>query len=346
MISDLSRKNPQENTEETKENSNEESSQNNTQTPSNDPHNTSSTMYIVSYYSEYGTPPSNIIVNEGTLITPQMLPQITAIGKQFDGWYINNTRIYGNDYTVNSNITLTARWLTGKPTYKVMHYKETLEGSFVLADEDLKEGNEGSTTQANPKNYYGFYFNPITQQIINISNTTLVEIYYYRKTYTITLDFDGGVGQNGAAGPVTISGKYETPVTYPNPTKTDYIFYGWNIKNGVLPNVINMNAQFTALWTDNGSSFEIGLQNSLTIPLTYSINNNSLIVTAESGFNSYIWKIDTKLPDGITEITNQQTPNILTITDFTSREEGAYIIQVSAIKDNIEYSGTVQIEKD
>ena len=362
MITDLSKKNqtPQttndssdnqtlqnENQNDNSQTNTETQNQNENSSATNTSQNSSTvTMYIVSYYTEYGTAPSNIIVQGGSVITSEMLPELTAIGKQFDGWYINNTRINGNDYTVNSNITLTARWLTGKPTYKVMHYKETLSGSFVLSEEELKEGNEGSTTQANPKDYYGFYFSPITQQIITKSNNTVVEIYYSRKTYTLTLDFAGGVGQNGAAGPITISGKFESPINYPNPTRTDYIFYGWNIKNGALPYVITMNAQYTALWTDNGNSFEIGLQNTLNVPLTYCINNNSLVVTAEPGFNSYLWKIDTKLPDGITEITSQESPNILTITDFTSRENGAYIIQVTAIKNNIEYSGTVQIQKD
>ncbi len=303
-------------------------------------------QYIVSYSTEYGTAPDSFFITQGTQLTSEMLPKLTTIGRIFDGWYINGNKIEGNDYIINSNTTLYAQWFPGKPTYTVKHYKETLDGSnFILVDEEILEGNSGSNTQANPKDYYGFYFAPINQEIINTSNSTVINIYYYRKNYTITINLDGGISQNNETGIITISGKYETPISFPNPTKDDYIFMGWNITDGFLPNIITKNEEYKALWVDTGNSLVVQLQNDLIINLTSNITNGTLIVTAEQGFNCYSWKIDSKNINGTTEFCTSNSPNILNISDFTIREDGIYIIQVTAIKNGIEYSGLKYIQK-
>ena len=310
---------------------------------------TSNPQYIVTYSTEYGTPPSNFIVTEGTTITEQMLPELTFPGKLFDGWYIGNQKILGNDYVINSNTCLTAKWLQGKPTYIVKHWKETLPGNstnFTLALEDLLEGNAGSFTQAIAKNFYGFTNETITQKLIDIDNTTVVEIFYYRKSFSITIDLSGGTGQNNATGQVVITDKYGTPFNYARPARDGFYFIGWNIKDGTLPETITQNATYTALWSDNGLNFEAELQNNLNINMTYHMQEDSLIVTAEQGFVSPVWKIDSRLINNTTEITTSEAPNILTITDFGLREDGVYVIQITAFKNNIEHSGSITISKD
>ena len=240
--------------------------------------------YIVSYSSEYGTAPESFIAQEGTTITPSMLPELSALGKIFKGWYVDDTKIIENEYTIQSNICITAKWINRKPIYTVKHWQESEDENSepVLADEEIFEGNAGSYTMAEPKNYEGFYSGQITQKIINANNTTTVDIYYFRKD------------------------------------KTN------NIING----------------------FEIELQNNGNIALSSQIQNNALIITAEQGFENYTWLLDTREPDGNTEIVSQVTPCIFTISDFSQRQAGVYIINVIASKNNIDYSGILIVTKE
>lgn len=240
--------------------------------------------FIVSYKTDYDTPPANFIAPQGTVISAQMLPELTALGKKFDGWYIGNTKIIGDDYIVQSNVCIEAHWSQGKPIYKVRHWKQsslnTLEN--YLAEEEIFEGNKGALTQATPKEYDGYYVDTITQKIINGTNDTVVDIYYF-----------------------IIAGYIENP-----------------------------------------SGLGIQLQNDFKINLSSQLQGQSLVVTADPGFTSYVWKIDSRALDEITEIVAPDSPNILTITDFATREEGTYNINVTAIKNGIEYSGLLLQQKD
>ena len=60
------------------------------------------------------------------IITTNMLPVLTYPGKSFEGWYINEKKVFANNFTIESNICLTAKWLPGLPTYLVRHWKESL----------------------------------------------------------------------------------------------------------------------------------------------------------------------------------------------------------------------------
>ena len=113
------------------------------------------------------------------------------------------------------------------------------------------------------------------------------------------------------------------------------------ICSGVLPTTFTQNETYTALWAENGIDVGIDVDPNVRITLAEIIEETSLIITAEEGFESYSWKIDNRLPDGVTEVTALDSQNILTITDFTSREPGTYVIQVTAIKNGLEYTGRV-----
>ena len=241
-------------------------------------------QYIVSYKTAYDTPPANFIAAQGTIITPENLPPLSALGQIFDGWYIGDEKILADQYVVQSNICIEAHWSKGKPIYKVRHWKQSPinNSKNYLAEEDIFEGNKGALTQAMPKEYTGYYSGPVTQKTISEANDTVVDIYYF-------------------------------------------IFTGY---------------------TENASGIGIQLQNDFQIELTSKMQEQSLVVTAAQGFSSYEWKIDSRAPDGITEITTEEAPNVLTITDFKTREEGTYNINVTAIKNGIEYSGLLLQPKE
>lgn len=300
-------------------------------------------QYLVTYSSEYGSTPSAFIVTKGTIITKNMLPVLTYPGKSFEGWYINEKKVFANNFTIESNICLTAKWLPGLPTYLVRHWKESLNNSqndFYIAEEELKEGPVNSITQAQLKEYYGFNAISLTQELIQEDSTTIINIYYIRKTYTINLDLQGGNGQT------KITGKYESLINYPNPTKENFIFYGWNTPGGKLPSKITKNDNYTALWTDQGNYLEIDINNNLQLTITSLQEDNKLIISTEEGYSNYIWKIDSRPINNTTEIVMPQEPNKLIITNFAQRESGVYAIQVTAIKNTLEYSGLLFYTKN
>ncbi len=69
------------------------------------------TYYYVSYTSQAGTCPSPKKVESGTVLDISYLPNLTSSGYVFKGWYLDGTKINSGEYTVKSNITLTASWI-------------------------------------------------------------------------------------------------------------------------------------------------------------------------------------------------------------------------------------------
>ena len=147
----------------------------------------------------------------------------------------------------NTNTTYTAKWTAGEGTaYKIEHYKQNIEDdNYTLesSDTETKTGTTGSSTAAAAKTYTGFTAKPVTQQTIAPDGSTIVKIYYDRKTATLSFNTDGG----NAITPIT--GKFGAAVTKPaNPAKTGYTFASWT---PLIPTVMPAeDAVFTAVWAN------------------------------------------------------------------------------------------------
>ncbi len=147
----------------------------------------------------------------------------------------------------NTNTTYTAKWTAGEGTaYKIEHYRQNIEDdNYTLesSDTETKTGTTGSTTAAAAKTYTGFTAKPVTQQTIAPDGSTIVKIYYDRKTATLSFNTDGG----NAVTPIT--GKFGAAVTKPaNPAKTGYTFASWT---PLIPTVMPAeDAVFTAVWAN------------------------------------------------------------------------------------------------
>ena len=70
-----------------------------------------SVCYYVSYMNEKGAEPDAFFATKGAILSTIQLPEMTCDGYKFLGWYIGNTKIAPDSYTVNGNIILTAKWL-------------------------------------------------------------------------------------------------------------------------------------------------------------------------------------------------------------------------------------------
>ena len=160
---------------------------------------------------------------------------------------------------VTSDMTLFAKWNPAPGTaYKVEHYQEETSGAghypAAAADIESLHGTTGSTITPLQKNYSGFEFDkqePLIP-VIAADGTTVVKVYYKRKTITLTFNLNGG-NISGSPTAQTRSGRFGTTFTAPaNPVKTGYTFSTWQ-PAGSAPALSSTfpadNAAYTAQWT-------------------------------------------------------------------------------------------------
>ena len=207
------------------------------------------------------------------------------------------------------NLSVKANWTANTNTpYKVEHYKQPVNGSTNLADYTLtsdrtenKTGTTGELTEASPQGFGtkatgGYTYQPFSQQTIAGDGSTVVKIYYDRKTVTYTFEANGG-NWNGSTANKEISGLYGATVSAPaNPTRTGYTFTGWSTNIPTQFGVISgenfsVAKTFTANWTANALFPTVTLE-SVSADANLSITANGGTFTATSGFANYRWKID------------------------------------------------------
>ena len=159
---------------------------------------------------------------------------------------------------ITSNITLYAKWTANSGTsYRVEYYKEDLtENQYTSAPQiDTPTGTTGAATVATPKNYPGFEFDrqdPVSATIAG-DNSTVVKVYYKRKSINVTFNLNGGT-ISGSMSNVIRTGRFGTTLTPPNPVKTGYTFSSWGPNVGspplsMPPKFPANDAAYTAQWT-------------------------------------------------------------------------------------------------
>ena len=120
-------------------------------------------------------------------------------GYKFDGWYNGLTKVE-NGATVTSPMTLTAHWKAAKVSYTVIHWWENADDDeYSFHESQELQGLTGATTEAVAKSYtvdgkniFGesvndkvFTATTIEQKTIKGDGSTIVNVYYKRKTYTM-----------------------------------------------------------------------------------------------------------------------------------------------------------------
>ena len=203
--------------------------------PSEDEPDKPVVTYTVSYSSDKGVTDADLLkpitVSEGTAITAGQLPELSATGWSFEGWYDGETKVVAG-YKVTKNITLVAKW-TLNPKYTVEHWLQNLyDDDYVCKQSDSQQlyGKTGDMTNATAKNYPGFLAQEIEQTVIQPDGTTVVKIKYNRKIITVTVNLDGG-NIDGNENNITAEGKFgaKTELSVNNPVKTDCHFGGWSM---------------------------------------------------------------------------------------------------------------------
>ena len=171
----------------------------------------------------------------------------------FAGWE-NTTNIIGLKYTMqNDDETIRATWVPINYGYTVKHYLMNVDGKgFTIKSTENYFGNYGEEKTA-PRNTYTGFDMPASQKITIQESNNIVEYYYPRKTYKLTIDLD-----NGTAIGTPENVYYEAEYSLPTPTKTGYNFKGWN-KTLTSSGKFKMPAEDTTI-------------KALYDPITYKIN--------------------------------------------------------------------------
>jgi len=163
--------------------------------------------------------------------------------------------------------------------YTVEHYKEALNGSYVLADSVESKAETGTTVKAEWKAYAGFTqdkenANNILTGVVVGDGSLVLRLYYSRNSYSISFNTNenGQTGDLGGDELTTLTFKYEQEITgLPVLTKNGYTVNGWftessaglKIENGdkySYTDNITLYAQYTAK-SDTGYTVDFYFQN-------------------------------------------------------------------------------------
>ena len=186
------------------------------------------TVYrTVTYSTEHANAPEKLTVTDGTALTTEQLPALTAEGYTFGGWYDGETKAEAG-YKVTKDVTLTAKWTAN--TYTV-----TLNNNGSTDTITATYGNPLPNLEAIPtlegSTFGGYYTEEYAKGTKFIGkdgkgstawnlteDTTLYAAWGYAITYKNTKDV-----QN--MNPEIYTG--EETVTLTNLEKEGYTFNGW-----------------------------------------------------------------------------------------------------------------------
>ena len=158
-------------------------------------------------------------------------------------WYVFNWWNFDFPETMPlDGKTLVAKWKASTGTqYTVYHYLADLNWTFGQepADVDYLKWETEQLTQAKTKVYAGFEPRDIKQETILADGSTIVNVYYDRKEYTVTYDPDWGT-------PVeSVSLKFESPIPNKTTSKPWYDFVEWAWATTVPADDVTV----TAIWS-------------------------------------------------------------------------------------------------
>ena len=143
--------------------------------------------------------------NNGTIIssgtykygTPIQVPNVEVVvpkGRHLVGWNTNPESLIAVNFDegvlLRGNTTYHAIFADNdKKPYVVKHYQQNIDGSYPSEPTDVDDNYEASyglMTEASAKSYPGFEVQPFEQQEIKQDGSTVIEIQYTRKNYTVT----------------------------------------------------------------------------------------------------------------------------------------------------------------
>ena len=303
----------------------------------NNPQN-SETKYTVSYQSAYGSV-SRITVKENTVLTEAELPNLPSDSAKFAGWYDGETLAVAGTYTVTKNVTLVAKWIPHRTISYSTSYVST-PGNAKVPEGTVLTETELPNLSSDSAKFAGWYDGDtlaVAGTYTVTKDVTLVAKWIPYRTISYSTPY--GTRPEDAKVP---EGTVLTSEHLPKLTADNgYIFAYWYIyKDGteieLLPGsyTVTSDVRLSSKWVKN-SSITVELpEDDTEISITPVQNGNSWTLTAETGFEKYVWRIDGTV--------QTETGNILTL-DTASWARGVYEVSVEAEKGGEFYSARAYI---
>ena len=163
-------------------------------------------------------------------VTPVADPQ-AHVGYTFSGWSTIPTTMPAND------VTIEGRYNPNTDTaYTVKHFQGNAnDNGYTLVDTDNLTGTTDEMTNAVAKDYTGFVAQPFDQAEIKPDGSTVINIYYNRKVWTLTYKVTGTIEATDDFAHADYKyGQDVTPVQ--TPSKVGYHFVGWDNEPTTMPN--------------------------------------------------------------------------------------------------------------
>ena len=287
--------------------------------------------YTISYSSEYGDAPASKPVKYGYILTAADLPDLTQANYSFNGWLLDGASIEAG-YIVKKDITLTAQWDEIIASYTVKHLLQNLQDdSYTQEETEQKSGKSGTQTAAAAKTYEGFTAKNFAQKTIQADGLTVVEIYYDRKTYTVS--YSSTYGEPPESKPVKY-GYVLIAEDLPDLTQTNYSFKGWVYDNTSIETgyIVKKAITLTAQWHSQ-TGFDLTLLAGGDVTITAD-GNTFTATPSVAGTYTYAWYINEKQ--------QSSTTNTFTL-DTTGMAPGYYTLTVTAVSDSIQSTSSYQI---
>ena len=202
----------------------------------------------------------SVLVPHNTQAAAPSTPPTRAGYTLGGSWYKDQACTPGQewDFTtpVISNISLYAKWTAKTDTpYRVEHYQElrAAAGQYPSSPTDTENltGTTGTPISVTLKTYTGFEFDrqdPASATIAG-DGSTVVKVYYKRKTVNVTFNLNGG-NISGNTSSVTRRGRFGTSLAVPqDPVRAGYRFDGWTPPLSLPPVFPANDTEFMAQWT-------------------------------------------------------------------------------------------------
>lgn len=172
------------------------------------------------------------IMKTTTALHGSTLPTVDApdtnnrAGYTFQNWSREGQSVDVTGQTVNGWTNLYAAWTPNTDTpYKVEHYKQNLDGTYVKADTDELTGTTDTRATAVAKSYTGFTVDKtvegtVESGIIAGDGSLVLKLYYTRNSYIISSDLRINGGDANLADGKTYpwsyryGGKFEETIGY------------------------------------------------------------------------------------------------------------------------------------
>lgn len=222
----------------------------------------------IAFDSRGGSPVAQILGNPGMAITLPKDPGKT--GYDFGGWYTDSacsTPFALTEMPENFNgkkgITVYAKWIPRDDTpYTVEHYQQELNGSYTLTDTDRLTGTTDSAAAVTCKTSGEWeHFEAKNKPTARIAGngTTVVRIYYDRKTYTVEFTYGTPPGIDADAIPAakTYTAKYGATVYAPLLALRGYEMAGFSGVPESGEVVVEGDASYEARWTAGQTDYRV-----------------------------------------------------------------------------------------